>query len=189
MIFGSPFKVSGEVYLCQSTVYLADDRATYVRETDKLSLPNCTADKPCPVATAAVGSYVDISGFADWQAPNQTTTAPSLAEPFADAAHLGAEHTLEPVVITLPEHYAELAGSPAPAIVTTLEGAARSAEALCGLIQGHSGVDFGESLQKRWRRNRFLYRWLGYCLRRGHRFRAFHDDPHAPAPELGELTA
>lgn len=28
----------------------------------------------------------------------------------------------------------------------------------------------GESLYDRWRRNRFLYRWLGYCLTRGHRF-------------------
>ncbi|MFP4080452.1 MAG: DUF1249 domain-containing protein [Ectothiorhodospira sp.] len=27
-----------------------------------------------------------------------------------------------------------------------------------------------KTLQMRWRFNRFLYKWLGYCLRQGHRF-------------------
>jgi uncharacterized protein YqiB (DUF1249 family) len=49
---------------------------------------------------------------------------------------------------------------------------ARTAEAMTGNVQRDNGtVDFGESLETRWRRNRFLYKWLGYCLRRGHRFR------------------
>ncbi len=48
---------------------------------------------------------------------------------------------------------------------------ARTAEAMTGMVQRDGGsVDFGESLRSRWRRNRFLYKWLGYCLRRGHRF-------------------
>ena len=33
----------------------------------------------------------------------------------------------------------------------------------------------GDSLYDRWRRNRFLYRWLGYCLHRGHRFQVSSD--------------
>lgn len=37
----------------------------------------------------------------------------------------------------------------------------------------------GDSLYDRWRRNRFLYRWLGYCLHRGHRFQVSSDGADA----------
>ena len=86
VIFGSPFEISGQAYLCQTTVYLAADRASYTRESDELSLPNCTATKPCPVSTGAPGSYINVFGFADWQAPNQTSVAPSATQPLEDLA-------------------------------------------------------------------------------------------------------
>ncbi len=39
-------------------------------------------------------------------------------------------------------------------------------------------ADARHTLLRCWQRNRFLYKWLGYCLRRGHRF-----DPHQrPSP-------
>ena len=66
---------------------------------------------------------------------------------------------------------------------------ARTAEAMTGNVQNDNGsVDFGESLETRWRRNRFLYKWLGYCLRRGHRFRKGTSRPNPSPAETCELT-
>ncbi len=65
---------------------------------------------------------------------------------------------------------------------------ARTAEALTGLIRSRrGGVDFVQSLHTRWQRNRFLYQWLGYCLRRGHRFGHF-PGPAGPTLTPCELT-
>jgi uncharacterized protein len=33
------------------------------------------------------------------------------------------------------------------------------------------------SLAEKWRMNRFLYKWLGYCLRQGHRFAPHRESP------------
>lgn len=42
----------------------------------------------------------------------------------------------------------------------------------------------GPRLHSRWKINRFLFKWLGYCLRQGHRFTGPPsrpiDDPHHP---------
>ena len=66
---------------------------------------------------------------------------------------------------------------------------ARTAEAMTGNVQRDNGsVDFSESLESRWRRNRFLYKWLGYCLRRGHRFRDVNTGARAAGVEACELT-
>ena len=66
---------------------------------------------------------------------------------------------------------------------------ARTAEAMTGNVQRDNGsVDFSESLESRWRRNRFLYKWLGYCLRRGHRFREGDASVRASRAEACELT-
>jgi len=48
---------------------------------------------------------------------------------------------------------------------------ARLAEAMSGLIHGQHHVQRRvRDLHDGWRLNRFLYRWLRYCQRRGHRF-------------------
>lgn len=50
---------------------------------------------------------------------------------------------------------------------------ARQAEVLTAHLRHHAAfsndlADVG--LYRRWRMNRFLYKWLSYCLRQGHRF-------------------
>ncbi len=49
---------------------------------------------------------------------------------------------------------------------------ARTAEVLelRGRRRGDGHTDARRTLARRWRCNRFLYKWLSYCLRRGHRF-------------------
>ena len=50
---------------------------------------------------------------------------------------------------------------------------ARIAEAMAAEIHtSQQLLDVNKSLKERWRRNRFLYRWLGYCLKRGHKFKS-----------------
>ena len=53
---------------------------------------------------------------------------------------------------------------------------ARVAEVMAGhLHHGRLILDDlpAEALQEKWRLNRFLYKWLGYCLRQGHSFEPF----------------
>lgn len=50
---------------------------------------------------------------------------------------------------------------------------ARSAEAISGILHGHGALDALDpqfTLHHKWILNRFLYKWLSYCLRRGHCF-------------------
>ena len=47
---------------------------------------------------------------------------------------------------------------------------ARNAEVLDRLDRKHHRVYSGETLQQKWRLNRFLYKWLGYCIYQGHYF-------------------
>lgn len=47
---------------------------------------------------------------------------------------------------------------------------ARNAEVLDRLDRKHRRVYSGETLQQKWRLNRFLYKWLGYCIHQGHYF-------------------
>ncbi len=46
------------------------------------------------------------------------------------------------------------------------------------LPRGRYRFDARRTLHRCWERNRFLHRWLGYCLYRGHRFDA--RDPVTP---------
>ena len=57
---------------------------------------------------------------------------------------------------------------------------ARTAEVLSrrGRYRPHTPDRDGDTLRERWRLNRFLFKWLGYCLHRGHRFH--------PAVELAD---
>ena len=47
---------------------------------------------------------------------------------------------------------------------------ARNAEVLDRLDKKHRRVYSGETLQQKWKLNRFLYKWLGYCIHQGHYF-------------------
>ena len=50
---------------------------------------------------------------------------------------------------------------------------ARTAEAMdLQMERGLYRFDARRTLQRSWERNRFLHKWLGYCLHRGHRFPA-----------------
>lgn len=50
---------------------------------------------------------------------------------------------------------------------------ARTAEAMeVHMPRGRYCFDARRTLQRSWERNRFLHKWLGYCLRRGHHFPA-----------------
>jgi hypothetical protein len=44
------------------------------------------------------------------------------------------------------------------------------AEAENRLDRHHHRMYSGETLQQKWRLNRFLYKWVGYCLHQGHCF-------------------
>ena len=47
---------------------------------------------------------------------------------------------------------------------------ARSAEVQDRLDRRHQRIYSGENLQEKWRLNRFLYKWLGYCIHQKHYF-------------------
>jgi uncharacterized protein YqiB (DUF1249 family) len=47
---------------------------------------------------------------------------------------------------------------------------ARIAEVQDRLDRKHRRVYSGDSLQQKWKLNRFLYKWLGYCIFQGHYF-------------------
>ncbi|GIX21398.1 MAG: hypothetical protein KatS3mg121_0181 [Gammaproteobacteria bacterium] len=68
---------------------------------------------------------------------------------------------------------------------------ARLAEVMSGALHRHGPrldvsslppVDLDQgALAARWRLNRFLYRWLNFCLKQGHRFRTLHGAWRPPA--------
>ena len=63
-----------------------------------------------------------------------------------------------------------------PDLTVRVHHDARTAEAMnVHLERGRYRFDAGRTLRRSWERNRFLHKWLGYCLRRGHYF-------PAPAP-------
>jgi hypothetical protein len=47
---------------------------------------------------------------------------------------------------------------------------ARIAEVQDRLDKKHRRIYSGRSLQQKWQLNRFLYKWLGYCIYQGHYF-------------------
>jgi uncharacterized protein YqiB (DUF1249 family) len=70
----------------------------------------------------------------------------------------------------------ELGQFPAPDLQVRFYHDARLAEALsCGRKRGKRTAWYDRnrmqySLDERWHINRFLQKWLGYCLRQGHRY-------------------
>ena len=71
----------------------------------------------------------------------------------------------------------------APDMLVRLYLDARVAEVTrCGRLRGRRDAEYDRSrqhypLQDKWRMNRFLQKWLGYCLRQGHRFRPPENTP------------
>jgi uncharacterized protein YqiB (DUF1249 family) len=67
---------------------------------------------------------------------------------------------------------------PAPDIRVRIYHDAQVAEVIsCGRRRGLHHAEYNRmhhnySLAEKWRMNRFLHKWLGYCLRQGHRFAA-----------------
>ncbi len=84
---------------------------------------------------------------------------------------------------------------PAPDIQIRIYHDARLAEVVsCGRRRGvrHATYDAWRrdyNLDDKWRINRFLQKWLGYCLRQGHRFRSHDPDSRTPAGQWPELLA
>jgi len=62
-----------------------------------------------------------------------------------------------------------------PDLYVRVQHDARTAEAMnLHLPRGRYRFDARRTLRRSWERNRFLNKWLGYCLRRGHHFPAGH---------------
>jgi len=58
-----------------------------------------------------------------------------------------------------------------PDLLVRIHHDARTADAIeVHLPRGRYRFDARRTLHRCWERNRFLHRWLGYCLHRGHRF-------------------
>ena len=80
----------------------------------------------------------------------------------------------------------DLGRFPAPDLQIRIYHDARLAEVLtCGRTRGKREPHYDRrrlqySPDEKWRINRFLQKWLGYCLRQGHRF--------APAKDSAELS-
>lgn len=83
----------------------------------------------------------------------------------------------------------------APDIQVRIYHDARLAEVLrCGRRRGlrDASYDSGRrdyTLDDKWRINRFLQKWLGYCLRQGHRFHSARPDDYTPAGEWPVVLA
>ncbi len=84
---------------------------------------------------------------------------------------------------------------PAPDIQVRIYHDARLAEVLrCGRLRGQRDAvyDTGRrdyTLDTKWRINRFLQKWLGYCLRQGHRFHGARPDAFTPAGDWPVVMA
>jgi hypothetical protein len=99
--FGGPIVVTGTVRLCQTFVYAGENQSTYTRRAQSavLSAPEtypviaaCTAALPCPSDAGGPAAVVMSGGSAtaDWSAPNQLASQPTIAQlatyPFEDLA-------------------------------------------------------------------------------------------------------
>ena len=98
--------------------------------------------------------------------------------------------------LTLTYEFADELGSfPAPDIQIRIYHDARLAEVIsCGRRRGQRDAPYDSwrrdyTLDAKWRINRFLQKWLGYCLRQGHRFKADLPDGRTPAGNWPNLLA
>lgn len=79
--------------------------------------------------------------------------------------------------LNLTYHFSDAEGvSPAPDIRVRIYHDAQVGEVIaCGRRRGLRHAEYNRmhhqyTLEEKWRMNRFLQKWLGYCLRQGHRF-------------------
>lgn len=84
--------------------------------------------------------------------------------------------------LNLTYHFNDPKGAfPAPDIRVRIYHDAQVGEVIaCGRRRGLRHAEYNRmyhhyTLQEKWRMNRFLQKWLGYCLRQGHRF-----NPNSP---------
>lgn len=84
---------------------------------------------------------------------------------------------------------------PAPDIQVRIYHDARLAEVVsCGRRRGRRNEVYDSwrrdyTLDAKWRINRFLQKWLGYCLRQGHRFRSGPANAQSPAGNWPDVLA
>ena len=91
----------------------------------------------------------------------------------------------------------ELGWSPAPDLQARIYHDAQAAEVIaCGRLKGVRSAESDRrhnqySLAEKWQINRFLQKWLGYCLRQGHGFppQSGHDTCTSDAETVGVTTA
>lgn len=89
----------------------------------------------------------------------------------------------------------EVGRFPAPDVQIRIYHDARLAEVLsCGRRRGVRNATYDSwrrdyNLNDKWRINRFLQKWLGYCLRQGHRFKAVNPDSRSVAGSWPEVLA
>lgn len=73
-----------------------------------------------------------------------------------------------------------------PDLLLRIHHDARTAEAMnIHLPRGKYRFEARRTLHQCWERNRFLHRWLGYCLYRGHRFEE-RDSSFVPVPSTSD---
>jgi len=77
-----------------------------------------------------------------------------------------------------------------PDLAVRLYHDARTCEVMSGLLPGETVTPRRtRDLRDGWRLNRFLHRWLGYCLRQGHGFGAAEAGPNGTSPGLSAPTS
>lgn len=83
----------------------------------------------------------------------------------------------------------------APDIQVRIYHDARLAEVMsCGRRRAQREAEYDRwrrdyTLDDKWRINRFLQKWLGYCLRQGHRFRVNPGGDYSPAGNWPDVLA
>ena len=92
--------------------------------------------------------------------------------------------------LNLTYHFSDVEGVfPAPDIRVRIYHDAQVGEVIaCGRRRGLRHAEYNRmhhqyTLEEKWRMNRFLQKWLGYCLRQGHRF-----NPHSRTVLSRETT-
>ena len=99
---GGPLKVTNQVRLCQTFVYLGESTTTYTRRTVTATgalspnsypaIADCSVKHPCPMNDTGTHSIqiTSGSGAVDWSAPNQVSSAANQSDlatyPFEDLA-------------------------------------------------------------------------------------------------------
>lgn len=92
--------------------------------------------------------------------------------------------------LNLTYHFCDDEGAfPAPDIRVRIYHDAQVGEVIaCGRRRGLHHAEYNRmhhhyTLEEKWHMNRFLQKWLGYCLRQGHRF-----NPNSPTVRTRETT-